>query len=218
VTNVFVAVCSLFLAAQLVAAYRSPASPVTLGAPFAGDWYVLNGGASVLVNANRAVPGRHDAIDLTQLTRGRAYTGSGDRNADWNAFDAPILAPADGVVVTVSDDLPDHAPGTVDTVHPAGNVVVIALGAGRYLEVSQVERDSVIVTVGTRVTRGQAIARVGDSGDTTEPVLRMEVRDRAGSRTYPIVFRDVTVVHGGRSSAPAAAWLRRGDRLHAEAW
>jgi hypothetical protein len=222
-TNVFVAACSLFVAAELVATYRAPAGPVTLAAPCAGDWYVQQGGRSELVDRNRAVPGQHDAVDLVEVAGTGGAGSGGGQPAGQATFDAPVLAPAAGVVVYQNDDLPDRPAAVTGGARAAGNVLVINLGGGRYLRLSHLEQGSALVGVGDRVARGQALARVGSSGDVTGPVLQIQVQDtgrpdNSGGHTYPILLRGVRLTRDGQTTAPAVADLRRGDRLHADTW
>ncbi len=209
------AAASMYLAFELAATYREPADPVTLRAPFVGDWYIVHGGHSALVNGYRS-----ESLDLIQVNDGSSHNGAGV--SDYYAFDQPLLAPTDGTVVYVSDGLPDRTPSTPDPdpAHAAGNQIVLDLGGGRYLHLAHLEHGSALVNVGDRVTREHAVARVGNSGDSAEPHVHIEVRDspdpglrRAGVRTFPIRFTDVVVTRGGHTSLPAAVDLRRGDHI-----
>jgi Peptidase family M23 len=225
--NVLVLGCSAFLATELIATYRSPGGTVTLSAPFAGDWYVVQGGHSELVNDHRASTSQRDALDIVQMDRGSSHSGAGRELADYYAFDAPLLAPADGTVVYLSDSLPDRPPSSPDPdpAHAEGNQMVIDIGHGRYLNVAHLERNSALVDVGDQVRQGQALARIGNSGASDEPHLHIQVQHSrranihdAGVSTVPIVFRGVTLIRAGRTSHPSVADLRRGDRIHADTW
>jgi hypothetical protein len=225
--NVLVAACSVFLVAELMATYQSPGGAVTLSAPFAGDWYVVQGGHSELVNSHAASASQREALDIVGFSKGSSHAGDGTKLADYYAFDAPVLAPADGVVVYLSDALADRPPAAPDpdAAHAEGNHMVIDIGNGRYLHVAHLEQNSALVNVGDRVLRGQALARVGNSGASDQPHLHIQVQNSprpdihdAGVNTFPIVFRGVALIRDGRTSHPAAADLRRGDRLHADTW
>jgi Peptidase family M23 len=225
--NALVLGCSAFLATELVATYRSPGGAVTLSAPFAGDWYVVQGGHSELVNDHRASPSQQDALDIVQTENGSTHSGAGKELADYYAFDAPLLAPADGVVVYLSDSLPDRPPSSPDPdpAHAEGNQMVIDIGHGRYLNVAHLEQNSALVNVGDQVHQGQALARIGNSGASDEPHLHIQVQNSrranihdAGVRTVPILFRGVTLIRAGQTSHPSVADLRRGDRIHADTW
>ena len=76
---------------------------------------------------------------------------------------------------------------------------------------------SVTVSVGDSVKSGQAVARCGNSGNTTEPHLHMQVQSHAdffesGLETYPIRMRGIARRRGGRTEQLTdAAGLRRND-------
>jgi murein DD-endopeptidase MepM/ murein hydrolase activator NlpD len=70
------------------------------------------------------------------------------------------------------------------------------------------------------VRRGQFIARVGDSGNSDEPHLHIQVQNREsfdiddpGLRSYPILFHDVELRRGNEAFTPVEAHLRLGDRV-----
>ena len=73
-TNLVVALLSGFLALQLVHITGSPTDAVVLDSPLAGEWFVLNGGRSVLLNGHS--PNESNAVDFVRLgANGRTHTG-----------------------------------------------------------------------------------------------------------------------------------------------
>ena len=73
-TNVVVALLSGFLAVQLVQISGSPTDAVVLDSPLTGEWFVLNGGRSVLLNGHS--PNESNAVDFLRLgANGRTHTG-----------------------------------------------------------------------------------------------------------------------------------------------
>ena len=64
-TNVVVALLSGFLAVQLIQISVPAADPVVLDSPLAGEWFVLNGGHSLLLNGHS--PNESHAVDFLQL-------------------------------------------------------------------------------------------------------------------------------------------------------
>ena len=111
-TNVVVALLSGFLAFQLFQISAPRTDAVVLEAPLAGEWFVLNGGRSVLLNGHS--PNESNAVDFQRLgTNGRTHTGGADAPlTDYPGFGMPVLAPADGRIVEVTDGYPDTPPGT----------------------------------------------------------------------------------------------------------
>jgi len=62
---------------------------------------------------------------------------------------------------------------TLETV--AGNTITLDVGGGQFAHYMHLQPGSVRVKGGDRVRRGQALARIGSSGDAREPHLRFEV-------------------------------------------
>jgi murein DD-endopeptidase MepM/ murein hydrolase activator NlpD len=80
-------------------------------------------------------------------------------------------------------------PITSETV--AGNHIVLDLGGGRYAFYAHFQPGSLKVKVGDRVTRGQVIGLVGNSGNSTEPHLHFHISDGVsplGSEGLPYVL------------------------------
>lgn len=131
-----------------------------------------------------------------------------------------MLAPAAGVVVTAHDGEPDHeARRSQLTLVPyvlgqagrarrgaaalAGNHVVIALAAGGpFAAVAHLRRGSVRVRPGDSVRPGDVLGECGNSGNSTQPHVHVQVTDSdrfEHARGVPMVFR---------SSAPGSrCWM-----------
>ena len=217
-TNVLVAIGTVFLAVQLVRIYAPPADPVVVEPPLAGEWAMLSGGRGALVSIHYPVPMVSNAVDFLRLEEeGRGYRGDRARESAWYGFGEPVLAPADGSVVTVSDGHPDAPVGNVGQTPGEGNHIVLDIGGGRYAVLAHLERGSARVDEGKRVRAGQRIAAVGDSGNSLAPHLHFHIQTSPDfgeqARTVPVVFRDAVLIRGGRESTPAQADLRRGDHL-----
>ena len=216
-TNVLVAIGTVFLAIQLVRIYMPPADPVAIGSPLAGEWATVAGGRSVLLSHHYRTPFVTDALDFVRLVDGRGYDGDPKRAESWYGFDEPVLAPADGTVVSVSDVHPDEPIGKTGVTPSYGNHIVLDIGNHRYAVMAHLKQGSARVSKGERVRLGQQIAAVGDSGNSLWPHLHFHVQDSPDldqqARTVPIVFRDVVLIRDGRESTPVEADLRRGDHI-----
>jgi hypothetical protein len=217
-TNVLVAIGTVFLAIQLVRIYTPPAEPVAIDPPLAGEWETVAGGRSTLLSHHYSVPFVRDALDFVRLDEeGRGYRGDRTREKAWYGFGEPVLAPADGTVVSVGDAHPDEPIGKTGLTPSYGNHILLEIGDHRYAMLAHLERGSARVSEGERVRRGQQIAAVGDSGDSLWPHLHVHVQEGPDldhrARTVPVVFRDAVLIRGGRESTPAEADLRRGDHI-----
>jgi hypothetical protein len=217
-TNVLVAIGTVFLAIQLVRIYTPPADPVAIDSPLAGEWAMLAGGRSALVSHHYRTPIVSNAVDFVRLEEdGRGHNGDPKREKAWYGFGQPVLSPADGTVVSVSDVNPDEPVGNTGQKPSYGNHILLDIGGGHYAVLAHLRQGSARVSEGERVRLGQQIAAVGDSGDSLVPHLHFHVQDSPAFgeqvRTVPMVFRNVVLIRGGRESTPAGADLRRGDHI-----
>jgi hypothetical protein len=173
--------------------------PIVIGPPLQGDdWVALNACCTVSHHRGSLLPldGRINAteryaidwvrFDLTaptlmDLERGEIATYSGDptRAESYRAYNQPVLAVADATVVAVTADMPDTPPRTVFTGtrldHYGGNHIVLDLGDGHYAFYAHLKPNSASVRVGDHVRKGQQLARIGNSGNSTEPHLHFHL-------------------------------------------
>ena len=217
-TNVLVAICTIFLTIQLVRIYTPPADPVAIDPPLAGEWAMLSGGRSALVSHHYPTPIVSDAVDFMRLDgEGRGYEGDPKRAESWYGFGEPVLAPAEGMVVSVSDVHPDEPIGDLGQTPPYGNHIVLEISSGRYAVLGHLKQGSARVSEGERVRLGQQIAAVGDTGRSLWPHLHFHLQEGPNldqqARTLPVVLSDVILMRNGRESTPAEADLRRGDHI-----
>lgn len=204
-------------------------SPNEYNFPLAGTWYV---GASPSLNSpHRWVTNEEFAYDLIALGGdGQTHKGDGSRLADYYAYGRDVLAVADGVVVEVSTDAteandrlrqPDEGEEaywkrTVEEQNklltkgyklPFGNYVVVRHAGGEFSHYGHLKQGSVRVKAGDAVTRGQAIAQLGHTGNSTEPHLHFQLTDGPDSlysRGVPITFKNIVDLLGSEGSAPQA--------------
>jgi Peptidase family M23 len=217
-TNVLVAIGTVFLAIQLVRIYSPPADPVAINPPLAGEWAMLAGGRSALISHHYRTPIVSNAVDFVQLDEeGRGHDGDPKRETSWYGFGEPVLSPADGTVVSVTDVHPDEPVGNIGQNPSTGNHILLDIGSGRYAVLAHLQQGSARVSKGESVRLGQQIAAVGDSGDSLVPHLHLQVQDSPDFgehvRTLPIVFRNVVLIRNWSESKPAEADLRRGDHI-----
>lgn len=198
-------------------AHQPASDPVILSVPLPGSCRVQNSPASRVPSHGTDAFGSSYAIDLVPVNeqgRSASRTWRGFVTAEspeiFVGFGRPILAPAAGTVVLVHDGEPDHearrsqialvpymlgqsrraqrgAPGL------AGNHVVIAIGsAGPFVLLAHLQRGSVQVQPGQLVSVGVPVARCGNSGNSTEPHLHLQVSDSThwtSARGLPFAFR-----------------------------
>jgi murein DD-endopeptidase MepM/ murein hydrolase activator NlpD len=165
--------------------------PVVIGPPLEGkNWVVGNGccnvsphrGAMLAFDQKLEAAERY-AIDWIQ-SDDEGHTVLPDETTkltDFLAYGERVLSVANGKVVKVVDKYPDVKPGVLDpdlTLKDAGgNYVIVDIGGGRYAFYAHLKPGSIKVEEDDRVRRGQVLARLGNSGNTTAPHLHFHVMD-----------------------------------------
>ena len=150
------------------------------------------------------------AIDYVQLSSdGTVLSGERSRPQSYPYFGADVHAVADGPVVSVLDGLPEQIAGASPTGLPldqyAGNHVVQDIGGGNYALYAHLQTGSVAVAPGDRLSSGQVLGRLGNSGNTDAPHLHFQVMsapDPLRSNGLPFTFADFTL--DGRLASMAA--------------
>ncbi|MEW6432054.1 MAG: M23 family metallopeptidase [Myxococcota bacterium] len=182
-----------------------------LTAPVEGRWNVLWGGRTWDENRHASVPDMRYALDL--LVRGEdghSYRGRGEENEEYLAWNRPVVAAGDGVVVVAQDGFPDTPPNRPRLGSIYGNYVVVDHGQGEYSLYGHLKRGSLRVRPGDTVRAGDRLARVGSSGLSTEPHLHFQLMDAADyleAQGLPVQLVDLEV--NGRKVERVE--LRRGD-------
>ena len=180
---------------------------LTIAPPLAGThWVAFNGCCAPGVShRSTALPvngrlhfAQRFAIDWMQLDdKGRLFHGNPADVHSYTSYDHDVLAVADGTVVETLDNLDDQVPGknpdpatiTIDNVD--GNHVVVDLGGGRYAFYAHLRKGSLAVHPGDRVHRGQVMAKLGNTGNTSAPHLHFHLMDGPsvlGSEGIPYVI------------------------------
>jgi urea transporter/murein DD-endopeptidase MepM/ murein hydrolase activator NlpD len=169
-----------------------PALPgaVPLALPFLGAWRCTQGyfGGGP---THQGAWGQ--ALDFAIAdAEGCTYRGAGHNLSDYHCFNKPVLAPADGVVEEVVQNVPDNPIGEVNTRQNWGNAVVLRHAPGLYSQLSHLRAHSVRVRPGDAVRRGDVLATCGSSGRSPEPHLHFQVQATSaiGSPTlaYPLAY------------------------------
>ena len=177
-----------------------------LGPPLrGGPWLAANGPSNGSGHRRALIPldgapviAQRFAIDYVLVdTAFNTHTGDARDNTKYYAHDLDVLAVADGKVVAVKDGIPENIPGaesravpiTLETV--GGNHVILDIGGGRFAFYAHVRPGSLRVTVGDRVRRGEVLAKLGNSGNSTEPHLHFHLADASA----PLASEGIPYVH-----------------------
>jgi murein DD-endopeptidase MepM/ murein hydrolase activator NlpD len=145
--------------------------------PLGGPVTVAWGGELPNGNAHRIAPDQRWGYDLVVTVDGMSFRGSGQRLADYHAYGRQLLSPAAGDVVTVHDGEPDVPIGRKGKGDDLGNHLVLHVAPGEFLFMAHVQPGSIGVRPGDRVVAGQPLARVGNSGFSSEPHVHLHLQD-----------------------------------------
>lgn len=204
---------------------------VVISPPLTGsDWVAANGPSNTSLHRRALIPinghayiSQRFAIDWVQLNPdGKTYTGDPSDNKNYRAYGAEIHAVADGVVSEVKDGLPQNTPGAKSLAVPlsletiGGNHVIMKIGNGLYAFYAHMQPGSVRVKVGDKVTRGQVLGLLGNTGNSSEPHLHFQICDansELGSEGLPYAFASFEVQGKGDTwkpgESPAASVQKR---------
>ncbi|MFW3171002.1 M23 family metallopeptidase [Geodermatophilus sp. CPCC 206100] len=199
---------------------------VVLRLPFSGTWLARNSPARRVPSHGTHLFATTYAMDFVAVRGRRTAT-----TRDWRtllatepadrfaAFGRPVLAPAAGRVVAVHDGEDDHearrSPLTLlsyaatqaarargGAAALAGNHVVLELDGGSgFVVLAHLRRGSIRVRAGEPVAAGGQVGACGNSGNSTQPHVHVQVMDAAdplAARGLPMAFHSYRV------------WPRRG--------
>ncbi|MFQ5583955.1 MAG: M23 family metallopeptidase, partial [Calditrichia bacterium] len=160
-----------------------------------GNYYIAQGGNSPLINIHHHPQSPLKfAIDISKLypLGNRAGGIYPDELEKYAIYGDTVYSPCDAMVLQVEDGHPDSPVSEPDTLNFKGNFVKLQCGkVNVYL--AHFIAGSIVVQSGDSVIQGQPIARVGNSGFSTEPHLHIhaEVEDSTafmGRRPVAILF------------------------------
>ncbi|MER5211232.1 M23 family metallopeptidase [Streptomyces sp. NPDC002838] len=199
---------------------RVAREPVEVAPPVTGRWSAQNSPADRTPSHGTHAYGQTYAIDIVAEPEPGTRPGFSRlwplarRNSAFPAFGAPLLAVADGTVVRATDRQRDHLSRTSlpallylmileasvrdlsGVKRIVGNHVVLDLGNGTYALYAHLQRGSLTIREGDRVTAGQPLARCGNSGNSTEPHLHFQLMDGPDpdtARGLPFTWRGLGV-------------------------
>jgi hypothetical protein len=191
---------------------------VVLTLPFRGTWLARNSPARRVPSHGTHLFATTYAMDFIAVRGRRTAT-----TRDWRtllstepvdrffAFGQPVLAPAAGRVVSVHDGEADHVArrsqfalvpyaltqaarvrGGAGAI--AGNHLILELeDGGGFVVLAHLRAGSIRVDGGESVAAGQQLGVCGNSGNSTQPHLHIQIMDSADpstARGLPMSFRD----------------------------
>ncbi|MCK9421613.1 MAG: urea transporter [Bacteroidales bacterium] len=155
--------------------------------PFWGEWKVTQGHNGKLTHQG---DWRH-AWDFEVVNdEEQTFGGNGSLCEDYFCYNKPIIAPADGWVEEIVDNIDENDIGKVNLENSWGNTLVFRHGDQLFSKLSHLKKGSFKVAAGDAVKKGQVVASCGNSGRSPLPHLHFQIQGTPyiGSKTidYPI--------------------------------
>jgi peptidase M23-like protein len=165
--------------------------PVEIAPPLKGDHWIAADGCCESTRHVRALlpiqgklfTAQRFAIDWEQIGAGDAiYQGDPKKVESYSCYGKEVYAVADGKVMQALDGLPNQVPGKLPEGLPVeqadGNHVIQEIAPGHYALYAHFMPGSLKVKAGDWVKKGQLLALVGNSGNSSAPHLHFHVMDR----------------------------------------
>lgn len=168
--------------------------------PFHGEWYTGNGGVTKNTSHSWEIIPQRFAYDFYIVDEeGSSYNGDSKDLHSYYCYGKDILAPADGIVISIKNSFPDcrimdDGQADPDTPDIGGNRIIIRHSSTEYSTICHLMPQSITVNKGQKVRCGDVIARCGNSGNTTEPHIHFQVQNTAHFYSclgIPILFCNI---------------------------
>ncbi|SDB52307.1 Peptidase family M23 [Flavobacteriaceae bacterium MAR_2010_188] len=185
--------------------------------PLKGTWTAY--GAPSLISHHRWGSIQEFAFDLVKIgANGNTHNGDGSKLTDYYSFGESVYAIGSGKVVSIfnggtesNENLKQPNESSEEYFNKSaklqqellskgfsyvmGNHIIIEHDNDEYSHYAHLKTGSLKVKVGDSVNRGQQIAALGHSGNSTEPHLHFHVTDgpdMAYSRSIPVSFDNIS--------------------------
>ncbi len=181
--------------------------PLVIGAPLrGGGWYCTGNSihhhhqrVMYMTETGETIVPQRFALDLVQyqtMVKLPNNMRDGIQNKDLRTFGQAVLAVKDAHVVDLQQDLPDKRPfenpDSTNLQAAVGNYLILATTTGHFVLYAHLMRNSICVNKGDWVQKGAVIAAIGNSGNSTQPHLHLQVSETAApileSNGLPFVF------------------------------
>jgi hypothetical protein len=141
------------------------------------------------------------------------YSGDQTKNESYADYGAKVLAVGDGTVVDVLDTQDANVPGALpaDEVDQAplvtiqnaeGNHIVIDMGHGVFATFAHLQKGALTVKKGDKVTKGQVIALLGNTGNSSAAHLHFQLANGPSlAQSYGIPYVINRFEYAGQVSA-----------------
>jgi urea transporter/murein DD-endopeptidase MepM/ murein hydrolase activator NlpD len=158
-----------------------------IGLPFMGEWSVTQAHSGE--HTHKGI-WRHAWDFEIKDEKGKTFSGKGASLTDYYCYKKPVIAPADGWVEEIVDQVEDNQPNEVNLEHNWGNTIILRHADGLYSKLSHLQKGSFTVEKGGFVKKGDRLGLCGNSGRSPEPHIHFQIQPTPyiGSATldYPL--------------------------------
>jgi urea transporter len=153
--------------------------------PFWGEWTVTQGHDGEITHKDNW---RHAWDFEIKDEMGHTFRNGGEDIRDYYCYNKPVLAPADGWIEDLIDGIEDNPVGEVNLEQNWGNTLVIRHAGQLYSSLSHLKNNSIKVSRGDFVKKGDIIAYCGSSGRSPVPHLHFQFQStpQIGSKTLDL--------------------------------
>lgn len=163
-----------FICIQVISGFRTSEKGIDIAFPLK-EGFIGHGGSATIINYHHAdTTAQQYALDISKLNAWglRASGFFPDDLTKYAIYGDTIYSPCDGKIVKTLDGLDNVPAGVKVRVNPAGNHIVLEYN-DHLIVFAHLLKNSLLVQMGDPVKKGQPIARVGNSGHTSEPHLHI---------------------------------------------
>lgn len=161
----------------VLSSYTTSDEAIELAFPLKeGTYYVGQGGNHEQMNYHQAYEPQQYALDILKINQlGFRAKGLQPKELEkYEIFDDTIYSPCNGKVVGVENELADLVPPDTDPENATGNHVALTCeNTDATIYLAHMQNGSVKVKEDEKLVEGEAIGKVGNSGNTSEPHLHI---------------------------------------------
>jgi hypothetical protein len=175
VINTLISLSALMIFYFALRGYQTTEQGINIDFPLT-EGCIGHGGSSVIINYHHADSSAQQyAIDIVKTNALGMRTSKllPQKLNDYNIYGDTLFSPCDAKVVVTKENLDNLPAGVMDNVNLAGNHIILAYQNSSLIIFAHLMQNSLLVSKGDFVKKGQPIARIGNSGHTSEPHLHI---------------------------------------------
>jgi hypothetical protein len=160
--------------------FKDKHTTLTYQFPFNDEWFVYWGGDNELFNYHYPIETQRYAYDFIKINKdsGMSYFEDGMRCKHYYAYNTPVYAPLNGVVVDIENNIKDNRIGQTNQRQPLGNYVMIKHSTNEFSLIGHLKQHSIKVNIGDEITDNVMIGLCGNSGNSSEPHIHFQVSNQ----------------------------------------